>query len=81
MDYDEFVPDDSKFLKKRGNIYISDEQNEILKKYNINVESFKTINELIYCIEEMLNNSSELSDLEWVSATISEFQYYNCTNK
>ena len=77
-----FVSNDSKFLKKHGNIYISDEQNKILLKYDLDVNNYKTVSELIYDIEEYLNDSYEqLDDLEWVSQTLSEYNYYNNTNK
>lgn len=77
-----FVSTDKKFLKKYNNIYISDEQKEILDKYNINVMSYSNISELIFDIEEYLNNTyDDVDDLEWVSQTISEYNYYNNTNK
>jgi DNA-binding LacI/PurR family transcriptional regulator len=51
-------------------------------KYSIDVNNYSNISELIYDIEECLNDSyEELDDLEWVSQTISEYNYYNNTNK
>jgi len=77
-----FVSTDKKFLKKYNNIYISDEQKEILDKYNINVMSYSNISRLIFDIEEYLNNTyDDVDDLEWVSQTISEYNYYNNINK
>ena len=77
-----FVSTDKKFLKKYNNIYISDEQKEILDKYNIDVISYSNISELIFDIEEYLNNTyDDVDDLEWVSQTISEYNYYNNINK
>ena len=82
MNYDDFTAKDIDFLKKHGNIYISDRQNEILKKYDIVPDNYKSINELIYDIENVLNDSYEpLEDLEWVSDSLSEYNYYNNTNK
>lgn len=89
MPNDEFNLDDleimggqNKFLKKHNNIYISDEQIDILKKYDINIDKYKEVSELIYDIEAYLNDSYEsLPDLEWVSETLSEYNYYNNTNK
>lgn len=79
---EELVASEKKFMKKHNDIYISDEQVEILKKYNINIENYKNVSELIYDIEECLNDSyTELDDLEWVSQTLSEYNYYNNTNK
>ena len=70
-------------LKQRKNgIYLSDEQINILEKYNINYLNYNNINELIFYIEDYLNNSyMELEDLESVSEALSYFNYYNNTNK
>lgn len=70
-------------LKQRKNgIYLSDEQINILEKYNINYLNYNNINELIFYIEDYLNNSyMELEDLESVSEALSNFNYYNNTSK
>lgn len=82
LDENELVGIEKNFLKKYNNIYISEEQKNILDKYNINVNNYSNIKELIYDIEEYLNDSViELDDLEWVSQTISEYDYYNNINK
>ena len=82
MNEDELISNEKKFLKKYNNIYISEEQKDIPEKYNINVESYNSVEQLIYDIEEYLNNCGfSLDDLEWVSQTISEYNYYNNTNK
>ena len=82
LDETELLRNEKSFLKKYNNIYISQEQKEILDKYDIDVNKYLSISQLIYDIEECLNNSiDELDDLEWVSQTISEYNYYNNTNK
>lgn len=82
LDDEEFVGNEKRFLKKHNNIYISDEQADILKKYNIIVDKYNNVSDLIYDIEEYINDSYEqLEDLEWVSETLSEYNYYNNTNK
>ena len=82
LDEGELVATSNKFLKRYNNIYISEEQKNILDKYNIDVNRYQNITELIYDIEEYLNNSLEnLDDLEWVSQMISEYNYYNNVNK
>jgi len=82
IDDSEILKTEKSFLKKYNNIYISEEQKEILDRYDIDVKKYLNISELIYDIEECLNNSiEELDDLEWVSQTISEYNYYNNTNK
>lgn len=82
LDDDIVVGNDTTFLKKHNNIYISDEQVRILKKYDINIDNYTNVNELIFDIEEYLNDSYDtLEDLEWVSQVLSEYNYYNNTNK
>ena len=82
LNIDEVVGTEKNFLKKYNNIYISEEQISILNKYNINIDKYTNVNELMYDIEDCLNDSyEELEDLEWVSQTLSEYNYYNNTNK
>ena len=82
LNIDEIIPSENNFLRKYNNIYISEKQKEVLDKYGLNIEKYNSINELIFDIEEYLNESYvELDDLEWVSQTISEYNYYNNTNK
>ena len=72
--------ENNNFYKKIGNIYLTPKKIEVLNKYNIDYTKFKDLNELIYNIEYYLNNDN-LSDLELVSEELSEFRYYNYTNK
>ena len=82
LNIDEIVKSEKNFMKRHNNIYISDEQIEILKMYDINIDKYVNLNELIYDIEDRLNDSYEiLEDLEWVSQTLSEYNYYINTNK
>lgn len=70
-------------IKKRSNgIYLSDEQIEILNRYDFDYRKYNSINSLLFDIEDYLNDSySDLDDLEYVSKSISEFNYYHNTNK
>lgn len=76
------VHDDKSMIKMRGNgIYLSDNQIEVLKRYNINYKKYISLNSLIFEIEEILNEKVDASDLEEVSSRLSELNYYNNTNK
>lgn len=81
-DFNDLVAGEDSFVKKHNNIYISDKQVNILKKYNININDFNNLSELIFAIEEYLNSATEyLEELDQVSQTLSEYNYYTNTNK
>ncbi len=76
------VYDDKNMIKMRGNgIYLSDNQIEVLKRYDIDYKKYSSLNGLIFEIEEILNNDVDANDLEEVSSRLSELNYYNNTNK
>ena len=76
------VYDDKNMIKMRGNgICLSDNQVEVLKRYGIDYSRYSSVSNLIFEIEEILNNETELEDLEEVSQRLSELNYYNNTNK
>lgn len=76
------VYDDKNMMKMRAKgIYLSDNQINVLKKYNIDYNKYTSIKSLIFDIEEILNDETNLTDLEEVSEKLSELNYYNYTNK
>lgn len=76
------IYDDKSMLKMRGNgIYLSDNQIEVLKRYDIDYKKYSSLNSLIFEIEEILNYETNASDLEEISLRLSELNYYNNTNK
>lgn len=75
---------ESNFLKKRNNgIFLTDTQVNILNQYGINYENYTSLSELIFDLEQYLNNeySSDNNDLEIVSQELAEMNYYQNTNK
>ena len=69
-----------KLNKIKDKLYLTNKDIEVLEKYDINYHT--TIEELLYNLEEILNESSgEYPDLEEVSNNIAEFNYYHNTNK
>ncbi len=82
LDDKDLYATDDKFHIKHKDFYITKEQIDILSKYDIDINSFNNIEDLLFEIEEYLNDSdTEVPDLEWVSEALSEFNYYNNTNK
>ena len=76
------IYDDKSMIKMRGNgIYLSDNQIEVLKRYDINYKKYSSLNSLIFEIEEILNYETTARDLEEISLRLSELNYYNNTNK
>lgn len=66
--------------KINDNLYLTNKEIEVLEKYEINYNT--NIEMLMFEIDEILNDSNgELIDLEEVSNSISEFNYYHNTNK
>jgi len=69
------------FLKRRENgILLSDYQISVLNRNNINYKNYSNLSSLLFEIEECLNEQEE-EELEEVSRQLSEFHYYNETNK
>lgn len=85
LDIDSLTKDvynDKSMIKMRGNgIYLSDNQIEVLKRYDIDYKKYVSLNSLIFEIEEILNEEVDASDLEEVSSRLSELNYYNNTKK
>lgn len=81
MNFDEYVANENDFLKKVNNIYISQNEINILEKYGININEYNNVKELLYDIESYLNNVGSFADLEWLSEKIAEYNYYTNTNK
>lgn len=78
----ENIYSDKNMLKMRGNgIYLSDNDIKILERYEINYNNYVSLGSLIFDIENILNESSDVEELEEISKKLSELNYYNNTNK
>ena len=80
---DDFIQDTHNSLnlnKINDRLYLTNWEIEVLEKYDIDYHT--SVEELIFKLEELLNESDgEYADLEEVSNSISEFNYYHNTNK
>lgn len=76
---------DDLLTKTKHDLLISQNDIETLKKYEIDVNEYTTINELIYRIEDIISNedlsSEEIDELDYISETLQERNYYMNTNK
>lgn len=83
MNYDNIIDInfDKNMHKKRPNgIVLSDNQIEVLNKNNIDYLKYNNLESLIYEIESILNSEYN-EELDKISAELSEYNYYNNTNK
>ena len=71
-----------KYMHKEINkgIFLSDYQIEVLTRFNINPYECSSINDLIFKIDEILDEEID-DELDMVSREIIEFNYYSNTNK
>jgi len=73
---------ENSFLKHiKNDIYLSLDDIKILEKYEIDYQMFLNMKELMFEIEEVLNNNYVDSDLEDLAIKLSEYNYYHNTNK
>ncbi len=72
---------DNKLNKISDNLYLSNRQIEILKRYEIDYKKFNDIKSLMYEVETALDEVYDADDLQALSIELSEFNYYHNTNK
>ena len=79
---EEFDFEKNEHKLRENDLYLSDYQVEVLKRYNLDYHDFSDMKSLLFMIEDILEQSpEELEDLAEVADPISEFNYYNLTNK
>lgn len=71
---------DDKYLKKCGNIMLTDYEISVLERYHIDYKSSTSLNDLRMKIEYYLEDD-EFNDLECVLDQITERSYYQDINK
>ena len=71
-----------KFVTCKNGLMLTNNEISVLKRYNIDYEKCSTLKEIIYLVEDVLNEDiDDADDLEYISSTISERDYYQNTNK
>lgn len=77
----DIVDIDNVILKHRNNgILLSDYQINVLKRCGIDYEKFNSVRELMYDIEDLLNDEYD-EELDTISSQLAEYIYYNETKK
>lgn len=64
-----------------NNILLTNYEISVLNKYKIDYKNCLNLKDIIFLIEKTLNECDESEDLEEVSQTIAERDYYVNTNK
>lgn len=73
--------EDNKFNNING-LMLTNREIAILDQYKINYKSCSSLKEILYEIEEILNDMEIVDEeLDYISSTISERDYYQNTNK
>lgn len=72
--------DKNKLIKINNNLYLTNNQIEVLKKYNIEYETSNSLRDLMIKIEDILDYE-ENDELENLLLTLSERNYYENTKK
>lgn len=73
-------PDYTMMKKVNKNLYLSQEQMDILEEFNIDYRSFNNLSDLIYAIEEAYESTGE-DILDNLLDVLSERNYYENYNK
>lgn len=72
--------DNNKLQKVNDNLYLTNNQIEILKRYNIDYETSNSLRDLMIKIESILDYE-DIEELENLLITLTERNYYENTNK
>lgn len=72
-----------KFVTCKNGLMLTNMEIDVLKRYGVEYEKCNSLKEIIYLVEDILNedDSSDLDELEYISSTIAERDYYQNTNK
>lgn len=62
-------------------VFLTNFEIDILEKYDIDYKNTTSLKEVLFLVEEILDDDSSLDDLENISKSIAERDYYMNTNK
>ena len=73
--------ENNKLIKINENLYLTNNQIDILKRYNIDYETSNSLRDLMIKIEDILDYEADIPELEELLDKLSERNYYEFTNK
>ena len=69
-------------LKSINNFLLTNYEIEVLDRYNIDYNNCTSLKDVLFLIDEILNNSTdEMNDLEEISISIGDRDYYQSDRK
>ncbi len=71
----------NKLIKINNNLYLTNNQIDILKRYKIDYETSNSLRDLMIKIENILDYEEEIPELIDLLDKLSERNYYEFTNK
>ena len=71
----------NKLIKINNNLYLTNNQIDILKRYKIDYETSNSLRDLMIKIENILDYEEEIPELINLLDKLSERNYYEFTNK
>ena len=73
--------ENNKLIKINKNLYLTNNQIDILERYNIDYETSNSLRDLMIKIEDILDYEEDIPELEELLDRLSERNYYEFTNK
>lgn len=73
--------ENNKLIKINNNLYLTKNQIDILKRYNIDYETSNSLRDLMIKIEIILDYDNDIEELEILLENLQTRQYYENTNK
>ena len=73
--------DNNKLIKINNNLYLTNNQIDILKRYNIDYKTSNSLRDLMIKIEDILDYEDNYEELEILLDNLSERNYYENTKK
>ncbi len=72
----------NKFVKVKSGLMLTNREVEILKMYHIDYDACCSLKEILYKIEDIISDMDIVDEeLDYISSTIAERDYYQNTNK
>lgn len=73
--------ENNKLIKINNNLYLTNNQINILKRYNIDYKTSNSIRDLMIKIEYILDYEEDIEELDTLLIDLQTRQYYENTNK